>query len=118
MTSTLTRDAAAPCCVLAVRDAIDTAHAESIAVGYRALGDATRLRILSLIASSPDGEACVCDLTENVGLSQGAVSHHLKILVDADLLTRQRRGTWSFYRIRLDRFGALARLLQPATTPC
>lgn len=104
------------CCVLAVRDAIDSERAESIASGYRALGDATRLRLLSLIASSPNSEACVCDLTEPIGLSQGTISHHLKILFNAGLLTRERRGTWSFYRVDIERFGELATLLQPQTT--
>lgn len=101
----------APCCVPAVRDSLDQTKAEEIARGYRALGDPTRLRLLALIASGEGGEACVCDLTGPVGLSQATVSHHLKILVDAGLLTRERRGTWSYYTVQHNRFDELGTML-------
>ena len=65
----------------------------------RALADPTRLRLVSIIAAYPGGEACVCHLTEPVGLSQPTVSHHLKILVDAGLLDREKRGVWAYYRV-------------------
>lgn len=71
--------------------------AVDLAVRFKALGDPNRLTLLSLIAASEGGEACVCDLTEPVGLGQPTVSHHLKILVDAGFLTRERRGSWTYY---------------------
>ena len=73
--------------------------AASLATKFKAMGDPTRLRLLSLVAAHADGEACVCDLNEPLDLSQPTVSHHLKILVDAGLLTRTKRGTWSYYAL-------------------
>ena len=61
------------------------------------LADPTRLRLLSLIGAHPDGEACVCDLTAPIGLSQPTVSHHLKVLTEAGLLGREQRGRWVYY---------------------
>ncbi len=61
--------------------------------------DPARLRLLSLIQSAPDGEACVCDLTAPLGLSQPTVSHHLRILTEAGLLEREKRGVWAYYRL-------------------
>ena len=66
---------------------------------FKALGDPTRVRLLSLIGAHGDGEACVCDLTEPVNLSQPTVSHHLKLLVEAGLVTREQRGKWAYYRL-------------------
>lgn len=74
-------------------------EAERIAHTFKALGDPTRVRLLSLIAASEDGEACICDLTEPVGLSQPTVSHHMKLLVDAGLAVREQRGRWAYYRV-------------------
>ncbi len=71
--------------------------AAELSARFKALGDPNRLTLLSLIAASEGGEACVCDLTEPVGLGQPTVSHHLKILVDAGFLTRERRGSWTYY---------------------
>lgn len=105
------------CCVPAVRDSLDVSAAEYIARGYKALGDPTRLRLLALVASGEGGEACVCDLTEPVGLSQATVSHHLKILVEAGLLIRERRGTWSYYTIQHHRFDELGRQLLTSAMP-
>ncbi len=73
----------------------------------RALADPARLQLMSFIASQPDGEACVCHLTEPVGLSQPTVSHHLKILNDAGLLEREKRGTWVYYRVVPDQIEAV-----------
>ena len=70
-----------------------------MATGFKALADPTRLRLISLVAAHADAETCVCELTDPVGLSQPTVSHHLKILVDAGLLTRTKRGTWSYYAL-------------------
>ncbi len=83
-----------------------------LAARFKAIGEPTRLRLLSLVASHENAEACVCDLTAPVGLSQGTVSHHLKVLVDAGLLTRSKRGTWSFYALvpgALDSLGDVLR---------
>jgi ArsR family transcriptional regulator, arsenate/arsenite/antimonite-responsive transcriptional repressor len=86
------------------------AEAKPFAEVFRAVGDPIRIRLLSLIENSPHHEACVCDLTELMGLSQPTVSHHLKILVDAGLLTRSKRGRWSYYTVvgtALDELGTL-----------
>ena len=87
----------AACCAPLVREAADAAAAQELARVFKALGDPTRVQLLSIVAAHDGGEACVCDLTEPVGLSQPTVSHHLKILVDAGLLTREQRGRWSYY---------------------
>jgi ArsR family transcriptional regulator, arsenate/arsenite/antimonite-responsive transcriptional repressor len=100
---------AAPCCgTLAVGAAMDRDQAEATAYLLKAVADPVRLRLLSLIRSSKDQEACVCDLTPAVGLSQPTVSHHLKVLTEAGLLTRERRGTWAWFRIVPSRLEDLA----------
>jgi ArsR family transcriptional regulator len=101
---TLTAKSSAACCVGEVcapitRHPISTENADDLAGVLKALADPARLRLLSMVAAHEGGEACVCDLTEPLGLSQGTVSHHLKQLVQAGFLTRSRRGTWSFYRL-------------------
>ena len=78
----------------------------------KALADATRVQLLAIVAAQEGHEACVCDLTEPVGLSQPTVSHHLKILVDAGLLTREQRGRWAYYSLVP---GALARVARSLT---
>jgi ArsR family transcriptional regulator len=70
-----------------------------IAEQLKVLGDVTRLELLRAIAETEDAEACVCDLTPATGLTQGTVSHHLKLLVDAGLMTRTQRGKWSYYAL-------------------
>jgi ArsR family transcriptional regulator, arsenate/arsenite/antimonite-responsive transcriptional repressor len=70
------------------------------------------VRLLSLVAAAPDGEACICDLTEPVGLSQPTVSHHMKLLVNAGLLTREQRGRWAYFTVvqpALDRLAGVLR---------
>src|SRR5688572_32706370 len=89
------------------------APAEELAALFRALGDPGRLRLLSFLATQPGGEACVCNLTEPLGLSQPTVSHHLKVLTEAGLLERERRATWIYYRLRLDRLSQLCAALMP-----
>lgn len=78
---------------------IDDASAERLARSFKALGDPTRVKLISIIAGAEGGEACVCDLTDPVGLSQPTVSHHMKVLVEARLVTREQRGRWAFYRV-------------------
>lgn len=72
---------------------------EAVAARFKALADPNRLRILSIIASSPEAETCVCDLSEPLDLGQPTVSHHLKILVEAGLLNREKRGVWAYYSL-------------------
>jgi len=74
-------------------------QAKALARVFKALSDPTRVRLVSLIAAHAGAEACVCELTEPVGLSQPTVSHHLKQLVEAGLLSRQQRGRWAYYRV-------------------
>ncbi|WP_020017196.1 ArsR/SmtB family transcription factor [Promicromonospora sukumoe] len=103
-------DASGACCAPLVREAADLESAAEIARVFKALSDPTRVRLLSVIAAHDGGEACVCDLTEPVGLSQPTVSHHLKLMVDAGLLTRDQRGKWAYYSVvpgALNRLGAL-----------
>jgi ArsR family transcriptional regulator len=90
-----------------VRTPLDDERASALALRFKALGDPGRLRLLSLIGAHESGEACVCDLTEPLGLSQPTVSHHLKVLREAGLVTSERRGTWVHYRLVP---GVLARL--------
>jgi ArsR family transcriptional regulator len=79
--------------------ALDPDEAQRLAAALKVLADPARLRLLSLIQAQPDGEACVCHLTEPLGLSQPTVSHHLKVLRDAGLVERERRGSWAYYRV-------------------
>ena len=89
----------ADCCSPVTGGILSPDAAERLARAFKALGDPTRVRLLSLIAAHADGEACVCDLTEPAGLSQSTVSHHLKQLVEAGLLSREQRGKWAYYRV-------------------
>src|ERR1700761_5482521 len=102
MTSTplplLAADLAA-CCSPLTGGALSEDAAERLARVFRALGGRHRVRLLSLIAASDGGEACICDLTAPVGLSQPTVSHHMKQLVEAGLVTREQRGKWNYYRV-------------------
>ena len=93
------------------KDAMSEQNAIMLAAKFKAIGDPTRLRLLSLVAAHEGGEACVCDLNEPVALSQPTVSHHLKVLVDAGLLTRSKRGTWSFYALVPGALDSLAAVL-------
>lgn len=99
------------CCASIVGETVGADDAVRLAARFKAIGEPTRLRLLSLVAATEGQEACVCDLTEPVGLAQATVSHHLKVLVDAGLLTRSRRGTWSFYRLVPGALDDLAALL-------
>lgn len=95
------------CCDPVLTEAISPEHAEELAAGFKVLSDPIRLRILSLIATSPGGEVCACDLVEPVGRSQPTVSHHLSILADAGLLTREQRGKWAWFRVVPERVAVL-----------
>lgn len=104
--------ATSTCCSPITGGVMSPEDATTLAARFKAMGDPTRLRLLSLIAATADGEACVCDLNEPLDLSQPTVSHHLKILVDAGLLTRTKRGTWSYYALVPGALPALAGALQ------
>jgi ArsR family transcriptional regulator len=105
------------CCSPVVGRVITPAEAEVLAGSLKAVADPVRLRLISLVAAHEDGEACVCDLTAPVGLSQPTVSHHLKILVDAGILTREQRGKWAYYRLVPDTLNAISALIaEPAST--
>ena len=86
-------------------------RAERLAAALKAIADPARLRLLSLIQAQPDHEACVCHLTEPLGLSQPTVSHHLKVLLQAGLVEREQRGSWAYFRVREEPLRALRDLL-------
>lgn len=104
------------CCAPLTAGVLDERDAEELAGLFKVLADPARLRLLSLVAAASDGEACACDLVEPVGRSQPTVSHHLSMLVDAGLLTRQKRGRWAWYRVVPERLAALRDALAPAAT--
>jgi ArsR family transcriptional regulator len=89
----------AACCAPLVREPMSAGDAEQVAGTLKALADPARLRLLSIVAASEGQEACVCDLTEPIGLAQPTVSHHLRVLTEAGFLTRSKRGTWAYYRL-------------------
>ena len=104
------------CCSPVVGQVMTVAEAESLAAVLKAIAEPTRLRLVSLVAAHADAEACVCDLTEPVGLSQPTVSHHLKILVDAGVLQREQRGKWAYYKLVPATFVSISRLLTPPSS--
>ena len=99
------------------REPLSQERAEQVAPLLKALADPVRLRLLSIVASHVGGEACVCDLTDCFALSQPTISHHLKVLHDAGLLEREKRGTWVYYRVRPDALADLAALIAPPVDP-
>jgi ArsR family transcriptional regulator, arsenate/arsenite/antimonite-responsive transcriptional repressor len=102
----------AACCSPISGGVLDEAAAEQLARVFRALGDRHRVRLLSLIAASNGGEACICDLTAPLGLAQPTVSHHMKQLVEAGLVTREQRGKWAYYRVVPQAMQALGETLR------
>jgi ArsR family transcriptional regulator, arsenate/arsenite/antimonite-responsive transcriptional repressor len=104
------------CCSPVVGHVMTVSEAESLAAVLKAIAEPTRLRLVSLVAAHADAEACVCDLTEPVGLSQPTVSHHLKILVDAGVLQREQRGKWAYYKLVPATFVSISRLLTPPSS--
>jgi ArsR family transcriptional regulator len=105
------------CCPPVLQGRLNQANAEQLAGAFKAIADPARLRLLSFIAAQPSGEACVCHLTTPLGITQPTVSHHLKVLYDAGLLDRERRGTWVYYRIVSERLAALREALATPSTP-
>jgi ArsR family transcriptional regulator, arsenate/arsenite/antimonite-responsive transcriptional repressor len=100
------------CCAPLTHQPLDSATASTLARRLRALADPTRLQLVSLVAAADEGEVCMCDLIEPVGLSQPTVSHHLRIIVEAGLLSRDKRGVWAYYRVVPGALDALADVLR------
>jgi ArsR family transcriptional regulator, arsenate/arsenite/antimonite-responsive transcriptional repressor len=98
------------CCTPVRHDVLGEEQAELLAQSFAALADPIRLRMLSVVSSAED-EVCACDLVEPSGRSQPTVSHHMKILVDAGLVTREKRGLWVWYRSVPSRLDALRAVL-------
>ena len=106
-----TLDTLAASCSPLLAGPLPAAEAQRLAAALRVLADPARLRLLSLIQAQPSGEACVCNLTEPLGLSQPTVSHHLKVLLDAGLVEREQRGSWAYFRVLPERLETLRSLL-------
>ena len=102
------------CCPPLLREPLGRREAEEMAAALRVVADPARLRLLSIIAATENQEACVCNLTEPMGLSQPTVSHHLKVLSDAGLLEREQRGRWAFFRLAPERLEVVRRALAPS----
>lgn len=96
------------CCPGGLSAPLDRQHAENLAGLLKAVADPARLQLLALLKSREGGTACVCDLTEPLGLSQPTVSHHLKVLTDAGLTVREKRGTWAWFTLVPERLAEIA----------
>jgi ArsR family transcriptional regulator len=103
---------AAACCAPLTREVLASDHAEDLARSLKALADPARLQVISLVAAADDQEVCVCDFTASLTLSQPTVSHHLKVLVDAGYLSREKRGTWAYFRLVPGALDSVAELLR------
>jgi ArsR family transcriptional regulator len=95
------------CCPSVLAAPLDADEAARLAVGFTALADPARLRILSMLAAASAGEVCVCDFVGPIGKSQPTISHHLKILSEAGLVHGDRRGKWVWYSLDRDRLAGL-----------
>jgi ArsR family transcriptional regulator len=99
------------CCSPLTKEPLSPQQSERIAPLLKALADPVRLRLLSLVASHGEGEACVCDLNDAFDLSQPTISHHLKVLHEVGLLERSKRGVWVYYSVRRDALRDLGALI-------
>jgi ArsR family transcriptional regulator len=100
------------CCPPILQAPLGQVESERLAAALRVLADPARLRLLSILSASPGGEACVCNLTEPLGLSQPTVSHHMRVLSEAGLVERDQRGRWAFFRLRPERLEILRGALE------
>ena len=107
----LTAADAVACCSPLSREPLSAAEADRIVPLLKALADPVRLRLMSLVASHEGGEACICDLNPVFDLSQPTISHHLKVLHEAGLLDREKRGVWVYYRARTEALANLGALI-------
>ena len=103
------------CCAPVCCSPLSDADADAMASRLKALADPTRLRLFSLVASA--AEVCACDLTEPLGVSQPTVSHHLKVLTNAGLLTREQRGRWVYFSVSTGALTDLSVFLDPSASP-
>jgi ArsR family transcriptional regulator len=99
------------CCSPVLKAPLDADQAAGVVPLLKALADPVRLRLLSLVAAHEGGEACVCDLNDAFDLSQPTISHHLKVLHEAGLLDRAKRGVWVYYRVKTEVLADVAALL-------
>jgi ArsR family transcriptional regulator len=99
------------CCAPGVSEPMSRENAEDLSALLKAVADPARLQLISLIRASANCEACVCDLTDAMGLSQPTISHHLRILTAAGVLTREQRGTWAWFTLNPRRLKEISRLL-------
>ena len=104
------------CCAPVLQSALSESQAEDLAAAFKVLADPARLRLLSMIASTE--EACACEMVEPLGRSQPTVSHHLAVLTDAGLLSRDKRGKWAFYRVVPERLAVLRDVLGASVPAC
>ena len=111
----LTPPVAVAGCSPLLHEPISAAGAESVAPLLKALAKPARLRLLSLVAAHAGGEACVCELNEAFDLSQPTISHHLRVLHEAGLIDRSKRGVWVYYKVRSETLSDLANLLGGVT---
>lgn len=105
------------CCTPLAREPLSAEASAKVVPLLKAIADPARLRLLSLVLSHEGAEACVCDLLPYFDLSQPTISHHLKVLHEAGLLDREKRGTWVFYLARPAAMAALAHLFTPTEVP-
>ena len=106
------------CCSPLSAQPLSQAQAEQVAPLLKALADPVRLRLMSLVASHPGGEACVCDLNDAFDLSQPTISHHLKVLHEVGLLDREKRGVWVYYSARTEALASLGALIGNTPVAC
>ncbi|MDQ3758269.1 MAG: metalloregulator ArsR/SmtB family transcription factor [Actinomycetota bacterium] len=99
------------CCEPVLASVLSDDDADELAAAFKVLADPVRLRLLSLIAAQAGGEVCACELVEPLGRSQPTVSHHLKVLHDAGLVDREKRGSWVWYRVVPERLAGLRNAL-------
>lgn len=97
----------AACCEPVLTETLGEDEATQLAAAFKVLADPARLRLLSLIANAPGGEGCACDLMGPLGRSQPTISHHLSVLTEAGLVTREKRGKWAWYRVNPERLAVL-----------
>ena len=102
------------CCAPITSEPLREDDADDLASAFKVLSDPARLRLLSLVASAGDDGMCVCDLVDLVDRSQPTVSHHLKVLTEAGLVTREKRGRWAWFQVDPDRLEGLRGALAPA----
>ncbi|MFV0257577.1 MAG: metalloregulator ArsR/SmtB family transcription factor [Acidimicrobiales bacterium] len=114
MATTASSSSSGLCCPPLERGPLDENQATELAGVFKALADPIRLRLVSIIAAAPTGEACACDLPVRVERSQATVSHHLTVLTRAGILDREQRGKWAWFRVRPGRLAALGTVLAGA----